>query len=243
MSPFFLYLLAKFKKHCLYIFGAFALASSISIFTIAYINGINWANHFRDKLDIYDPVIFYQTQHRIGPWLVGLLLGYYLFVTRDKQLYLSRMTIKILWRLVIAVMIAAVWLPWFFYNYQNEDVISFSVYIAVFRVFWAITTAWVIVACVKGHGGAIDWFLSLEMWQPLSKLTYSIFIIHQPIMTMTKLMQRTPEYVSAYQNFIYYLGIYLFSVLLAVPWTLFFEMPFIQAKTELWKLKNKKREV
>lgn len=122
---------------------------------------------------------------------------------------------------------------------ESTDVQYFAIYQGFHRQLWALANAWIIYACIKGYGGALNWFLSFPIWQPLAKLTYCIYIIHNPFLMMTKPMQRTADYLSEYMIFHYFLSIYLLSLLLAIPWTLTFEMPLMQIETELWKRKRK----
>lgn len=90
VSPIFLFMLVKWGKKCFYIFGVIIIASCTSVFVFVHVNQFNWINYMGEKFSDYDPLIFHQTQHRIGPWLIGLLLGYYVFSIRDKRLVLSQ---------------------------------------------------------------------------------------------------------------------------------------------------------
>lgn len=54
-----------------------------------------------------------------------------------------------------------------------------ALHITFVRPVWAIGVAWIILACISGHGGPINSFLSHSVFQVLSRLTYSMFIIHE----------------------------------------------------------------
>lgn len=241
VSPIFLYLLARFGSKCYWIIGAISVASGLSITICSYVYQFNWINHTGDKYADWDPLIFHNTWHRIGPWLIGMLLGYYMFQTRDQRLALSKNMVIALWSATFISIVAVLFTPWPFYYFENQDVHYFAIYSGVHKSLWAAATAWIILACVKGERGFVNWFLSLSIWQPLAKLTYSIYIIHNPFMIMTTTLQRTSEYLSIYRTFQLFLGIYLFSVLMAVPWTLTFEVPLMNTETELFRLKDKKK--
>lgn len=62
------------------------------------------------------------------------------------------------------------------------------------RVSWAIALSWIIFACVKGYGGPINWFLSLSFWQPFSRLSYSLYIVHFPIQLLMMAMAKSSVY-------------------------------------------------
>lgn len=51
-----------------------------------------------------------------------------------------------------------------------------------FRIVWSLVLCYVIFACANGRGGAVKWFLSLPLWHPLSRLSFVIFLIEQPVM-------------------------------------------------------------
>lgn len=61
---------------------------------------------------------------------------------------------------------------------------EYAGYDAFSRVTWAVALCYIIFACVHNHGGAINWFLGHPLWQPLSRLSYSIYLMHY-ITTMT----------------------------------------------------------
>lgn len=53
-----------------------------------------------------------------------------------------------------------------------------ALYASLSRVIWSIALSYMIFACVHGYAGPVNWFLSLSLWQPLSRLSYSIYILH-----------------------------------------------------------------
>lgn len=65
------------------------------------------------------------------------------------------------------------------------------------RVFWSLFLCLVIYACTKGYGGVVNWFLTLKLWKPLTRLSYAIYLIHMPIMLMNVAYTRRPVYFSS----------------------------------------------
>lgn len=41
-----------------------------------------------------------------------------------------------------------------------------------------VAVAVVTVLCLVGHGSVVNSFLSAKAWRPLSKLTYSMYLVH-----------------------------------------------------------------
>lgn len=60
--------------------------------------------------------------------------------------------------------------------------LEYALYASLSRVGWALALSYIIYACVHGYGGPVNWFLSLSLWQPLSRLSYAIYIIHYPVL-------------------------------------------------------------
>lgn len=66
---------------------------------------------------------------------------------------------------------------------QNTNA-EYAAYDSLSRIAWAIALSYIIFACVHGYGGVVNWFLSLTIWQPLSRLNYAIYVLHIPILTI-----------------------------------------------------------
>ena len=46
------------------------------------------------------------------------------------------------------------------------------------RTLWSLSIGYIVFACVNGQGGIINRLLSHPCWQPLSRLTFNIYLIH-----------------------------------------------------------------
>lgn len=71
-------------------------------------------------------------------------------------------------------------------------------YAGFHRATWAVGLASMIFACCKGMANPINYFLSMKVLQPLSKLTYSVYLIHYTIIICMGGTQRTTSYFSDY---------------------------------------------
>ena len=56
-----------------------------------------------------------------------------------------------------------------------------SFYGGLSRLAWAVALSWVVFACTKGYGGWVNELLSWEAFQPLSKLTFTIYLVHEDV--------------------------------------------------------------
>lgn len=93
------------------------------------------------------------------------------------------------------------------------------------QVLWSIAVGYIIIACRYDSGGPVNQFLSLEMWQPLSKLSFAIYLNHYTIVWVQFYSIETPQYFSEIIAFQHYLSTFVFATLVAIPMTLAFELP------------------
>lgn len=47
-----------------------------------------------------------------------------------------------------------------------------------FRIVWSLAICYIVFACVNGHAGLINSFLSLPQWQPFARLSFATFLCH-----------------------------------------------------------------
>lgn len=69
-----------------------------------------------------------------------------------------------------------------------------ATYISLVRSTWSITIGWIIFLCSNGYGGWVNTFLSLNLWKPICKLSYCIYLIHVLVQIYLIAQQRTPGY-------------------------------------------------
>ena len=53
-----------------------------------------------------------------------------------------------------------------------------GLYAATARPLWSVCLAWVILSCFYGGGGWVNELLSWKGWIPLSRLTYTSYLLH-----------------------------------------------------------------
>lgn len=95
---------------------------------------------------------------------------------------------------------------------------------------------------MKGYGGAVNWFFTFPIYQPIAKLCYSVYMLHYPMVLMTKLFQRTPDYYDEYMMLLYTFWICGICLTIAIPWSLAFELPVINLESGVYKKLAQKKE-
>lgn len=104
-------------------------------------------------------------------------------------------------------------------------------YLCCSRIAWPLALCWIIWACQNGLAPIVNEFLSWSFWQPLSKLSYCLYIWHLLVETVHIARIKTSLHFSdydavstpyilakTYKVFTYMLNIFLDSPLLVGLW-------------------------
>ncbi|XP_044737108.1 nose resistant to fluoxetine protein 6-like isoform X2 [Chrysoperla carnea] len=177
---------------------------------------------------VYDHIYYRQPYTRAAPWLLGLLLGHILFNNKNKKIIINKMLVTFLWIISIGIMLYTIF--GFYHEAQPDyeyDRVFNSLFIGLHRVAWAAGLSWIIFACIHGYGGPVNWFLSLPLFQVLSRLTYSIFLTHFWLQIAHKNSTQMPYIFSNMHLWYLVCGNLLTTLIISVFWTLTFEAPFV----------------
>ena len=94
----------------------------------------------------------------------------------------------------------------FFENYalqqydNDRPLIEHAFFYASKHVAWGVAVSWLIFACVNGYGGPINWLLSFPVWQPLARISYSMYILHIPLQIIIAGTLRTPQLITDFNE-------------------------------------------
>ncbi|XP_070194277.1 nose resistant to fluoxetine protein 6-like [Littorina saxatilis] len=163
---------------------------------------------------------------RVGPYVVGMLAGYALYVTKCKV----RMNLLVSlsgWAIATGVGLAVVYGLHGAANGHplSEDTSAF--YNALHHTAWGACVSWVIFACATGHGGPVNTFLSWSAFIPLSRLTYMAYLVHPIIMTLFHLSAPNLFYMSNLNCAMAFLSFSVASFAVAFVLSLAFEAPMM----------------
>ncbi|XP_063234468.1 nose resistant to fluoxetine protein 6-like [Bacillus rossius redtenbacheri] len=224
LSPLVLYPLWRWPKAgCLIIVtGMVASTAALVTLTAAY-SGIDFSSWYDDNWNLtYTPVYT-----RAVPYLLGLALGYLLQVLR-KDFALSKAAAAVGWATALALIGAALFggyrLRQSAYGYQAAEVVCYD---ALHRAAWAAGLAWLVFACVQGRGGPVNSLLSCGLMQPLSRLSYCVYLSHFAIIYVRLGLVRTPAHIGVGDVLLEGLLMLVVSLALSVVLTLAFEVPFM----------------
>jgi peptidoglycan/LPS O-acetylase OafA/YrhL len=181
ISPIFLLALSWYPKIGVLLTSMGMVASSVATYVITYKHKLQtkFALDMQNPTDTeglmqYFNLIYVKPWTRIAPYLVGLLTGYLLFNYNRRPFDLRRGVAAIGWTVAAFLML----IPLYSTYHADMTLVEASLYNALSRTSWALGLAWVIFACTAGCGGIVSNFLSSSFWVPLSRLTYTAYLIH-----------------------------------------------------------------
>ncbi|XP_037801143.1 nose resistant to fluoxetine protein 6-like [Penaeus monodon] len=145
-------------------------------------DGINFVNPDYDiNTDFYT---YDKPWCRASAYLVGCWAGWLLFKTQNKKVKMAMWQASLGWLVAAAVASSVLYGVTDYNSLYRGDFFPkpiplwlAALYGGLSRPAWALALLWVVFACHTGYGGLIDEFLSHPSWQPLSRLTYSLYLV------------------------------------------------------------------
>jgi peptidoglycan/LPS O-acetylase OafA/YrhL len=110
-----------------------------------------------------------------------------------------------------------------------------TLYLTFSSSLWGLCLAWVVYACTSGRGGVANVILSWSGWFPLSRLTYSVYLLHPVIILVYISSLRQPAYVDNLHMAYFYVGVLGISYACASVLSLCVEYPMAAIEKVLLK--------
>lgn len=186
--------------------------------------------------------IFYVTPWvRIGPFIIGILLGYILFKCKSNPDFKFNNMYNIVgWYLALfsmGLMLFGLW-PNFQANPANHlNKTENILYQATSRIIWAIGLGFVIFSCCMNKGGFINDILTWKIWTPLSRLSFAAYLVHLDILYWFIAQQRTQFFFNEINISYIYMGNMVFAYLASLVVSLVFEIPLLGLEKFIFKRK------
>nr|XP_046473646.1 nose resistant to fluoxetine protein 6-like [Neodiprion pinetum] len=176
---------------------------------------------------IEEPFAHYESLYdkpwtRIGPYLIGMATGWFLFKTKC-QIKMNMVTVAFGWTISLATMLSIVY---GLYGNTFGPVLSIM-YTTLSHSGWALSVAWVLVACVTRHGGIINSFLSWKYLYPLSRLTYCAYLVHPALMRSMILRGESSLHLTQGLVAMLFFGVTVASYMVSIVLSLLFEAPMV----------------
>ncbi|XP_039294961.1 nose resistant to fluoxetine protein 6-like [Nilaparvata lugens] len=222
----------------------FVIANIISI-SITYFNdypGTFYVDRLTSREDIF-AAEYVPTHGRISPWLLGILIGYFL---TEEAVKISKTQAACGWILsVIPYGFIIVISRYIHMEGVEHNLILASINNGLNNTAFAILMAWIIVACETGYGGPLKSLLSWRAFQPISKLSYAIFLTGLAVQYGFMSVRQTSNSMLIIQTYKDIGGELFLIIVFSVIGSLHFEAPFIKLNQIMMKQSKaeKKSEV
>lgn len=231
VAPVIIYALWRWGRRVLVVIAGLILASMGCVVASFLVNDLRLAFVDAGRTERSRMALTYQPTHtRMGAWLVGVILGYVFFQTKHRRVGMSTVAVITGWTVSTVAMAAIIFGDYPFQqpdSYMNHSIVWDAVYESTNRVVWAGCLGWIVFACINGYGGPVNTLLSLSVWQPLGRLSYSIYLLHLPIQMMLAGTLRNPVHFDDVTATHKFWGDFGLTVTLAILWSLAFESPIV----------------
>ncbi|KAK4883264.1 hypothetical protein RN001_006583 [Aquatica leii] len=217
ISPFLLIPLRTKPKLVLTFAALFGFLSSISVFgMVRFYDGIS--------ADIYQFKIYTHTLVRAAPWFLGLILGYFLFISKKSKANINKIWANILTVTSIIGFYVCCCINKF-NGFGKDYDLENSIRISTVHLLFSLCVCWIIYACDNGYFELLNRFLSLPLFEILSKLSYSAYMVHFTILHLLILTWRRPIIFSTFKMVIYAFWHIIIIIVISLIPTLIIEMP------------------
>ncbi|KAM8719653.1 hypothetical protein ACLKA7_005821 [Drosophila subpalustris] len=197
----------------------FLVLSWITTAVVAFTN--NHRPNTDDPLALFDK-IYDKPWTRLGPYLIGMAVGWILFRSNCK-IRLPRLTVATAWTLAMLNLFVLV-----FGLYQTDlSQFTAAAYSSLSHSAWALSLAWITIACSTGYGGYINSLLSAPCLYPFSRVTYCAYLVHPIVIRSMALNSDAPLHLGGDLMVVMFFGLTVASYFLAFVVSMSFEAPVV----------------
>lgn len=165
---------------------------------------------------------------RAGPYIIGILLGYILFKTDKKRVYIHPLYQIGAWLATIAFMLVSILANWQNHgeNLTPMTTGEYTTYFVLSRIAWPMAIGWIIFACYKGLAPLVDSILSWRGFTFFANISYTTYLIHPMIMVYYMFAQQSLIYGTDITLLYLFFGHLIVSLLMGFLTHIVFERTF-----------------
>ncbi|GIY66221.1 nose resistant to fluoxetine protein 6, partial [Caerostris darwini] len=146
----------------------------------------------QDTVDI----VHMKTFTHAGPYFVGIILGF--LMIKYKDIRMPWFVNSCGWFASTLLCLTSVYGAHRWNIGDPHGPLLTAIFAAVHRTTFAMGVGWITFACVTGHGGAVNKFLSWSLLAPVSRLTFMIYLLHSLVIWVRMGSLRERLYFSHY---------------------------------------------
>lgn len=176
---------------------------------------------------VYDQAstIYVHTYIHLGPYCVGLILGYIIF--KYKTFKIVSILNLFVWFIALFGCLAIMLSTYTLNRGEIWSPASAALYAGLHRTAWSLCIAWIIFGCTTGNGGPINTFLSWKLFAPLGKLSFMIYLMHFLVIWVRYAYLRQPLPFSHYTMFCEFIVNLVISTCVSIVTHLSIEAPMM----------------
>ncbi|CAG7818380.1 unnamed protein product [Allacma fusca] len=231
LAPIFVYPLWRWDRLGKLLLGVATLGSILTPGILAYVDHLTpTLISSRGDSARTTKLLYFAPWSRAGPYFVGMWTGYLLFKTTGGTTFkLPKRIIAASWLISTSTALAVVLgISSYFDPAYNIPLVGGAFYAGLHRFVWGLVVSWVIVACIKGYAGWVNEFLSWNLFGPLSRLTFCMYLASYFIQMAFHLRLRQPLYYDTYMVINLFFAHLLMSILISYICTVSMEVPFLR---------------
>ncbi|CAG2214937.1 unnamed protein product [Mytilus edulis] len=180
---------------------------------------------------------------RVGTYCVGVMLAYVMFIKRRAKLDVLVAVIGWIVSILLGVFILFVSYLKYMENAPTWTFPEQAAYESLSHLAWACCIAWVIYSCHHYRGGMINTMLSWRGFIPLSKLSYTIYLLNPVVIAVYIMSRKSLLYVDDLDMAFLIVGYFVVTIIGASVISVFFERPFIALEKAFSRSSNAKIEL
>ncbi|KAM3963614.1 nose resistant to fluoxetine protein 6-like [Aphomia sociella] len=173
----------------------------------------------------YTTRYYINTLTRAPPFFIGMIFGYLLYVLRGKKVVIPKLQVALLWLMAIILSAAVIYSGYPVLQADWDNQLADDFLNSFRRPIWAMCIGWLVIACVHGYGGPVNWLLSHPMWKLLSRLSYAMYVLHYQLMFVVNGTFLGPVYINVESSIHKFFVDFVITVIVAFLVTLFVDSP------------------
>ena len=201
---------------------------------------LNLSPSYLKMTDNYYLYYYHRPFARIGAFTIGVLAALMLFSFKNESSESSILkrtmdkinnyrTIRIIMYLIgVGLILLMIFVHYPIMNYPDDFSQTFNVMFLTFsRTIFVIGMTLFLLPALMGHNRPTAWFLSLDFFTPLARLTFGAYLVHPIYMIFYALDTESGAFVTINQGIVNYIAWVVVAFTTSIIFTLLIETPWM----------------